>query len=322
MDEIMDLLRAIPFLSENTLFNLMTEIIDNVEFISMGIWLTCIVLVLASYVFSGYTLMFIGRKAGLDNDWMPFLPIVRTLYRLRILGESWWKMFFLEYCWVYALIFAALLYMILGYQGLTFAAVIIMAYFITAYAYKLIFTFKYYAAFDFNPYLALVIITPQAFVVTVVIDCILAYNNKYAFYGLDDSTPRQTYPGRDPELNTMPTHTMAQPQNKRGFRGGSMTGVAGIYLNQRFEFRNEEEIIFGRDPFLAHIIFDFLDENISRKHCGVVFDAARDSYLVTDYSTNGTYLENGVRITANIPLLVKRGATIALGNNENQFKLN
>ena len=47
-----------------------------------------------SYFLNAYSLMCLGRKAGLKADWMPYVPVVRTLYRLQIVRRPWWKIFF------------------------------------------------------------------------------------------------------------------------------------------------------------------------------------------------------------------------------------
>ena len=51
---------------------------------------------IAVYLYAGYVLMCIGRKAGLrkENDWMAYVPVARDLYALRMAGKSWWCVFF------------------------------------------------------------------------------------------------------------------------------------------------------------------------------------------------------------------------------------
>lgn len=50
----------------------------------------------AVYLYAGYVLMCIGRKAGLrkEIDWMAYVPVARDLYALRMAGRSWWCVFF------------------------------------------------------------------------------------------------------------------------------------------------------------------------------------------------------------------------------------
>jgi pSer/pThr/pTyr-binding forkhead associated (FHA) protein len=44
--------------------------------------------------------------------------------------------------------------------------------------------------------------------------------------------------------------------------------------------------------------------------------------MVTDYSTNGTFIDGGSRLVANVPTPIQRGTVIALGSRENRFRLN
>lgn len=300
--------------SKNDVFNALAITERSILLIFISFWLFLVVSTVATYVFNGYTLMFIGQKAGLDTNWMPFVPFARTVYRLQILKESWWKLFFLEYDFLFASIFIWLMWTIFGVRILTFTIVIVVLYIGAATVYKMIYSYKFYKAFDFNPYLALVMLTPLNSLIQNVTNCFIAYNNKYTFLGVNNyyrsnagySGARQTPP---------------PPPQPKPVSSGSITGVAGLYVNQTFDLQPGEELIFGRDTSLSHIIFEANEEKISRKHCGVKFDAANNSYLVTDYSTNGTFLGD-TRVGVNIPSFVSKGSVIALGNKQNQFRLN
>ena len=50
------------------------------------LWLTVpivIILLLVPYALTGYAVMLTGRKAGLDTDWMAYIPIARQFSCLR-----------------------------------------------------------------------------------------------------------------------------------------------------------------------------------------------------------------------------------------------
>jgi len=53
---------------------------------------------------------------------------------------------------------------------------------------------------------------------------------------------------------------------------GRITVVSGEHQGKTFTFRAGEEMILGRDPALSSIVFQY--PKVSRRHCGIRFDAA------------------------------------------------
>lgn len=95
-----------------------------------------------------------------------------------------------------------------------------------------------------------------------------------------------------------------------------------MYAGQTLPLAASDEMVIGRDNAFCNLIVDQNADKVSRKHCGIVFDPSRGVYMVTDYSTNGTFLDGGNRLVANMPTTLQKGSVIALGNRENRFKLN
>ena len=93
---------------------------------------------------------------------------------------------------------------------------------------------------------------------------------------------------------------------------GRITVVSGEHQGKTFTFRAGEEMILGRDPALSSIVFQY--PKVSRRHCGIRFDAASGNYQVTDYSSNGTRLSNGAMVSAGSYTMIAPGTVIYLGN--------
>jgi uncharacterized membrane protein YhaH (DUF805 family) len=122
------------------------------------------------------------------------------------------------------------------------------------------------------------------------------------------------------------THDGTQVSASRGGVSSStlaaaIVGVDGMYKGGLFPIEPNEEIIIGRDSALAHIVIDKGAAKVSRKHCGIVYDANRRMYTVYDYSSNGTFKEDGSRLLANTGNLLPRGTLISLGNRNNSLRL-
>ncbi len=100
-------------------------------------------------------------------------------------------------------------------------------------------------------------------------------------------------------------------------------GIAGKYAGANFDMVDGSELILGRDPQSANIIFDQTASDISRRHCSIKFDGKANQYIVTDYSSTGTYLEGSIQIEKGQPKTLAKGTVIYLGGSkQNGFRLN
>lgn len=108
-------------------------------------------------------------------------------------------------------------------------------------------------------------------------------------------------------------------QPAASFAKGVLCGVSGQYEGIEIEFETGEEIILGRDPRYCKLIFDY--PKVSRKHCGVQFDAVSNMYRIIDYSSNGTKFADGSAVAAGSYTSVKPGTVIYLANSHEAFRL-
>jgi uncharacterized membrane protein YhaH (DUF805 family) len=102
---------------------------------------------------------------------------------------------------------------------------------------------------------------------------------------------------------------------------GNIVGMSGMYANVPFPIEAYEELVIGRDSALSHIVVDTNAEKISRQHVSISYDPGQGVYVVTDLSSNGTYLNNGTRLSANIPMNLPIGSVIYLAKPDNSFRL-
>lgn len=93
--------------------------------------------------------------------------------------------------------------------------------------------------------------------------------------------------------------------------------IRGSYQGQTFPVHGE--IIIGSQPGSAHIVIQ--DVYVSKQHCRIRFNAPSSSYEVADISTNGVFLENGMRLQRNVYQSCPRGTVIYLGSENQKYKL-
>jgi len=102
---------------------------------------------------------------------------------------------------------------------------------------------------------------------------------------------------------------------------GSLIGMSGTCAGYNFEISPGEEIIIGKDASEASVMIDPSYKEISRKHLGVSYDVIQDVYLVTDYSSNGTWA-NGQRLQRGVRTTQRHGTVLKLATDKNTFRLN
>lgn len=100
---------------------------------------------------------------------------------------------------------------------------------------------------------------------------------------------------------------------------GGIVGVSGQYEGASIDICGGERIILGRDGEQSNLVIT--EQGISRKHCEIAYDAYNRQYQVTDYSTNGVFLGNGVRLTKGMTTNLDPGTVIQLGNSVHRFRL-
>ncbi len=97
-------------------------------------------------------------------------------------------------------------------------------------------------------------------------------------------------------------------------------GVSGHFAGQSFKVARGKMII-GRDPTEAQIVYPQSNSLISRKHCTIDYDSNSKRYILTDLSTNGTFLSTGERLVSGKPYILKPGDNFYLADPMELFEI-
>lgn len=100
---------------------------------------------------------------------------------------------------------------------------------------------------------------------------------------------------------------------------GSITGIRGDFAGAQIPLNNGEEFVLGRGADTCNIILQ--GDLISRKHCTICYDGTTGSYLVTDYSENGTFIGSGSRLPAGQQVALSAGTVLWIGSKDVTFQL-
>ncbi|MBQ9516479.1 MAG: DUF4234 domain-containing protein [Eubacterium sp.] len=105
---------------------------------------------------------------------------------------------------------------------------------------------------------------------------------------------------------------------------GNVMWLNGDYTGYTFPVNPGVETIIGKDPKQCNIVIGKEHATVSRRHAGIQYDPANRLYILTDYSSNGTFINDGAqtkRIESGMPTYLEPGKIVSIGNGENSFKL-
>lgn len=270
----------------------------------------------AAYVFPRYTLMTLGRKARAQSDWMPFVPFADDVYKLRIVKNPIWHLFFFGACGFLAIFLFDLILVLIALRQTSpalyvIAALITLAWLVFRYYVTFGYYQKLYKGFGFNPMLALVFFVPGlSQMVQLIIEVIIAYKADIEWNKRPVASPAP-----------IPVPNPVVPDMNQPVGSGRMSALSGMYAGAVFSMKDNEDLTFGRDPMRCQIIFDDKSPEVSKCHCSVRYSAMGNKYIVTDYSKNGTFTDDNRRLQPNMPVALPAGATIYLGSRKNSFRL-
>jgi hypothetical protein len=100
-----------------------------------------------------------------------------------------------------------------------------------------------------------------------------------------------------------------------------LMGINGEFASNIIEL-GEVPLTIGRDPRSSQLVFPKTVEKISRRHCTVWYDADVKRFFIEDCgSENGTFLENGKRISANKKIPLESGVRFYLSDKRQLFEV-
>ena len=118
-----------------------SDIAGVIQSMSILILILGIVFTLLPYFVHGYAIMCTGRKAKVDGDFMPFIPVARQIYQMKIAKCPVWYIFFFGTTTVTVVtvgLISSLLYKLTGKMAIV--TVLCIIYIIA----NMVFTFLYY----------------------------------------------------------------------------------------------------------------------------------------------------------------------------------
>ncbi|MBV6432416.1 MAG: hypothetical protein IANPNBLG_02558 [Bryobacteraceae bacterium] len=131
-------------------------------------------------------------------------------------------------------------------------------------------------------------------------------------------TVRQTVSRRLPsrEENRPPIRENPVPATRQYLKG-----LAGFYAGTSIPLESEPWVM-GRDRHASNLVFPAEQGAISKRHCSISFDASAGKvYLEDMWSSNGTYLDSGVKLESGKPYPLQPGDRFYLADRGNLFEI-
>ncbi len=274
-----------------------------------------------AYIFSGYTRMLAGRKAGYRNDWMAFVPFAWDAYKLKYTSSPLGDLFFFGS--VGAAFIIAIDLLLVGLSAAispvfaVIAVLVTLAWVVMRYIVTYKFNVRYYGGFGFDTKLAIITFIPGATVIMYILDVIIAFKKDVEWSGekFSGGYAEQPQPYQPTPVVTVPIMQQQLPTE------GIIRGILGEHEGEEIRVKAGDEIVLGCDASCCQIVFGESSANISMKHCSICFNAADNKYIVTDYSKEGTFTGDERRLQPNTPALLFPGTVIFLGDKQNSFRL-
>jgi hypothetical protein len=143
------------------------------------------------------------------------------------------------------------------------------------------------------------------------------YDNRNAY--IPNNTPAPPAQNSEEQLTT-PLYSEKEINSAVQKKNAAIVCLAGEYVGGEFEVRDNTELIIGRNASVCNIVLGSSNKEISLKHVSIKFNSNDNKYIVTDFSSNGTFV-NGQRLTRNVPTKVNGGSIITLATDKVKFKL-
>lgn len=99
---------------------------------------------------------------------------------------------------------------------------------------------------------------------------------------------------------------------------GQVRCIKGMAAGQGFRLPPNRKIVIGKNPSKATLVIN--ESYVSNVHCTIQYNAGNNTYIVTDHSTNGTYV-NGIKLQKDVPMAYPAGTVLMLVNSNIEIKL-
>ncbi len=100
----------------------------------------------------------------------------------------------------------------------------------------------------------------------------------------------------------------------------SVKGISGHFAGKTIELI-DGNLVIGRDPRMAQLVYPQSYEDVSRKHLSIRFDERSNKFILEDSSSNGTYLSSNQKLEPGKPYYLNPGERFYITDPKEVFEL-
>ena len=97
-------------------------------------------------------------------------------------------------------------------------------------------------------------------------------------------------------------------------------GISGQFAGQTIDFVGGQ-LVIGRDPRLAQLLYPQSNDKVSRKHLTIRFDDKTQKFVLEDSSSNGTFLSSNEKLEPGKPYYLNPGDRFYVADPKEVFEL-
>ncbi|MCR5624188.1 MAG: FHA domain-containing protein [Lachnospiraceae bacterium] len=121
------------------------------------------------------------------------------------------------------------------------------------------------------------------------------------------------------DINDLSTMSVTRSIALSGKKSGGLICIRGTHIGTMITLDNDKKVILGRDASVCtHVIND---KQVSRKHIEITYVGTLNKYRIVDFSSNGTYTGDGIRLEKGKEYYLDPAEELYLGNEDNLYKL-
>ncbi len=99
---------------------------------------------------------------------------------------------------------------------------------------------------------------------------------------------------------------------------GKVCCTKGVAVGQGFQLPSDRKVIVGKSPSRTNLTVNH--PSVSNVHCSICYNPAKNTYIVKDHSTNGTFV-NGSRLPKEVDVECPAGTVLVLADGVNEITL-
>lgn len=99
---------------------------------------------------------------------------------------------------------------------------------------------------------------------------------------------------------------------------GKVCCTKGVAVGQGFQLPSDRKVVVGKSPSRTNLTINH--PSVSNVHCSICYNPAKNTYIVKDHSTNGTFV-NGSRMPKGVEMEYPAGTVLVLADGVNEITL-